>query len=116
MLTDMIRKALLAGVGIQEKFNVYLDDLVKKGELSQTQAAKFVKEWTSIAEKSTGEVSKSINEMVEKAMRKMNLPTADDIERLNRKVQSLSVRVKRLETKAGELSERTAELAEEKEA
>ena len=116
MLTDVIRKALLAGVGIQEKFNDYLDELVKKGELSQTQAAKMVKEWTGIAEKSAGEVNKSISDMVEKAMHRMNLPTSEDMERLNRKVQSLSVRVKRLETKAGELSERTAELAEEKEA
>lgn len=99
MITEIIRKTLLAGVGIQEKFSELVDDFVKKGELSQSQGAKLVREWTDIAEKSTSEFTKSVNEMVEKALQKMNLPTRDDVDGLNRKVQSLSLRVKRLEAK-----------------
>ena len=100
MITDIIRKTLLAGVGIQERFSELVDDFVKKGELSQSQGAKLVREWTDIAEKSTSEFNKSISDVVEKALKKMNLPTKDDVEALNRKVQSLSLRVKRFEAKS----------------
>ncbi len=101
MITEIIRKTLLAGVGLQEKFSELVDDFVKKGELSQSQGAKLVREWTDIAEKSASEFNKSVNEVVEKALQKMNLPTRDDVEALGRKVQSLSLRVKRMETQGG---------------
>ncbi|MDA8168316.1 MAG: phasin family protein [Nitrospiraceae bacterium] len=107
MITETIRKALLAGVGIQERIRESIDDLVKKGELSQTQGAKIVKDWTEAAEKSTAEVNKTISELLEKALQKMNLPARDDVETLSKRVQSLSIRVKRLETKAEELEEKT---------
>jgi poly(hydroxyalkanoate) granule-associated protein len=113
MITDMLRRALLAGIGIQEKFRETIDDLVKKGELSQSQGAKLVKEWTESAEKSAAEMNKTFMDMMERALERMNLPSKQDIERLNRKVQSLSIRVKRLEGKTEELEEEVAEEEEE---
>ncbi len=101
MITDIIRKTLLAGVGLQEKFSEFVDDFVKKGELSQSQGAKLIREWTDMAEKSTSEFNKSVGDVVEKALQKMNLPTRDDVETLSRKVQALSLRVKRLEARTG---------------
>jgi len=109
MITDMLRKALLAGIGVQEKFKGYIDDLVKKGELSQSQGAKLVKEWTEAAEKGTAEVSKSFTDVLQRALESMNIPSRQDFERLNRKVQSLSIRLKRLEGKTEELEEEVAE-------
>ncbi|MDA8324889.1 MAG: phasin family protein [Nitrospiraceae bacterium] len=99
MITELVRKTLLAGVGIQERFRELVDEFVKKGELSQSQGAKLIKEWTDIAEKSTSELNKSVSELVEKALQKMNLPTRDDVEAVNRKLQSLTLRVKRIEAK-----------------
>ena len=37
---------MLAGFGVQEKVKEFVDDLVKKGELSESQGAKLVKEWS----------------------------------------------------------------------
>lgn len=105
MITDILRKTLLAGIGVQEKFREYIDDLVKKGELSQSQGAKMVKEWTEAAEKGTSEMSRNMMDFMEKALEKMNIPSRQDLERLNRKVQSLSIRVRRLEGKTEELEE-----------
>ncbi len=48
---DIIRKALLAGFGVQEKAREFIDDLVKKGELSQSEGAKLMKEVIEKAEK-----------------------------------------------------------------
>ena len=94
---DVVRNALLAGLGVQEKVNEFVSELVKKGELSESQGAKLVREWTERADKSTEQVSKSLSDMISKTMEKMTLPSKDDIEKLNRKIQVLSVRVKKLE-------------------
>lgn len=94
---DVVRNALLAGFGVQEKVKEFIDELVKKGELSESQGAKLVREWTEKADKSTSDLSKSISELVSKTLEKMNIPTRDDIDALNKKIQSLSARVKKLE-------------------
>jgi len=94
---DIVRNAILAGFGVQEKVKEFIDELVKKGELSESQGAKLVKEWTDKADKSTSELSKIISDSVSKALEKMNIPTKDEIEMLNKKIQNLSVRLKKLE-------------------
>ncbi|WP_333652549.1 phasin family protein [Dissulfurispira sp.] len=94
---DVVRNAIMAGFGVQEKVKEFIDELVKKGELSESQGAKLVKEWTEKADKSTSELSKSMSELVSKILEKMNIPTKDDMEKLNKKIQSLSSRVKKLE-------------------
>ncbi|NOZ24805.1 MAG: hypothetical protein GXO94_01745 [Nitrospirae bacterium] len=94
---DVVRNALLAGFGVQEKIKESIDELVKKGELSETQGAKLVKEWTEKAEKSSDELTKSISDVLAKTLEKMNLPTKEDIEDLNKKIKALSTRVKKLE-------------------
>lgn len=94
---DVVRNAIMAGFGVQEKVKEFIDELVKKGELSESQGAKLVKEWTEKADKSTSELSKSMSELVSKTLEKMNIPTKDDMEKLNKKIQSLSARVKKLE-------------------
>ncbi|MFN3395429.1 MAG: phasin family protein [Thermodesulfovibrionales bacterium] len=94
---DIVRNALLAGFGVQEKVREFIDDLVKKGELSESQGAKIVKEWTETANKTTEQFSKSLSDVISKTLEKMNIPTKEDIEKLNKKIQSLSLRVKKLE-------------------
>lgn len=96
-LFDVVRNAMLAGLGIQEMFKESLDNLVKKGELSESQGAKILKEWTEKADKTSEQLSKNISELVTKTLEKMNLPTKDDIEKLNKEIQSLSDRIKKLE-------------------
>lgn len=94
---DIVRNALLAGFGVQEKVREFIDELVKKGELSESQGAKIVKEWTETANKTTEQFSKSLSDVISKTLERMNIPTKDDIDKLNKKIQSLSLRVKKLE-------------------
>jgi polyhydroxyalkanoate synthesis regulator phasin len=96
-LVDILRNALLAGFGIQEKLKEIIDDLVKKGELSESQAAKLVMEFSEKAEKSSDELAKNVSDIITKSLERMNLPTKDDIEDLNKKIKALSARVKKIE-------------------
>lgn len=97
MLFDTLKKAMMLGFGVQESAKKFIEDLIKKGELSEAQGAKLFKEWAGKAEESTKTFNKTLNEFLNKTIEKMNIPTKDEIERLNKKVQSLSARVKKLE-------------------
>ena len=96
-LFDIIRNALLAGYGVQERVKEFVDELVKKGELSESQGAKLVKEWAEKAEKNTEDISNSLNDLLKKAVDKMKIPSKEDIDSLNEKVSALSARVQKLE-------------------
>jgi len=98
---ESIRKALLAGLGAQEKVKELVDELVKKGELSETQGARLVKEWTEKVGKTGDNLSQSVTDIIHKTLEKMNIPARDEVERLNKKLQALSAKVKRLEELSG---------------
>ncbi len=94
---DLFKNALLAGYGAQEKVKEIIDELVKKGEVSESQGAKLVKEWSEKADKSTTEFSQSIADIISGILDKMNLPSKDDIERIEKSINTLTSRVKILE-------------------
>jgi polyhydroxyalkanoate synthesis regulator phasin len=94
---ETVRKALLAGFGMQDRVKELVDELVEKGELSKSQGAKLVREWSQRAEKSTVDVSQSLSDIINKILQKMNVPTKDEVAKLNRKLQNISTRIKRLE-------------------
>lgn len=94
---ETIRRALMAGLGVPEKVKELVDELVKKGELSETQGAKLVKEWSDKMNKSGDELGKSVTELIHKTLEKMNVPTKNEVDKLNRKMQTLSTRLKKLE-------------------
>ena len=94
---ETVRKALLAGFGMQDRVKELVDELVKKGELSKSQGAKLVREWSQRAEKSTVDISQSLSDIINKTLQKMNIPTKDEVAKLNRKLQNISTRIKRLE-------------------
>jgi polyhydroxyalkanoate synthesis regulator phasin len=96
-ILDIIRNAMLAGFGVQEKVKEIIDDFVKKGELSESQGAKLVKEWSEKVDKNAEDISKSLNDLVQKALDKMSLPSKDEIAKLNEQVSGLSERIKKLE-------------------
>ena len=101
-ILDIIRSAMLAGFGVQEKVREFIDDLVKKGELSESQGAKLVKEWSEKADKNVEDISKSMNDLVQKTLEKMSLPSKDDIAKLNEQINVLSARLKKMEETKGE--------------
>ncbi len=99
---DMVRNALLAGFGVQERVKEFVDELVKKGELSESQGAKLVKEWSDKVEKNTDDISKSLNELVQKTIEKMKFASQDDIGKISQKLDDLSARLQKLESGKGE--------------
>lgn len=87
---DIAKKALLAGLGVQESVRNFVDDLVKKGELNDAEAAKLLKDWMNKAEEGARDLEQKVNDRVNKTLGLMNLPSRDDITRLEKQVENLS--------------------------
>ena len=96
-VSDIIKKAMLAGLGAQEKAKEFIDELVKAGELSKSEAASLVKEWASKAEESTKDIDKKIKDAIGGAFEKLNIPSKDDFEKMEKKLQNISARLTKLE-------------------
>jgi polyhydroxyalkanoate synthesis regulator phasin len=96
-VADIIKKAMLAGLGAQERAKEFVDELVKKGELSQSDGASLVKEWTSKAEESRKDFDQKVKDTIAAAFEKMNIPTRDDLAGLEKKIQGISARLAKLE-------------------
>jgi polyhydroxyalkanoate synthesis regulator phasin len=96
-VADLIKKAMLAGLGAQEKAKEFVDELVKAGELSKSEGATLVKEWASKAEESTKDIDLKIKDAIGGAFEKLNIPTRDDLEKLEKKIQGISARLSKVE-------------------
>lgn len=96
-VTEIIKKAMLAGVGAQEKAKDFVDELVKAGELSKGEGATLVKEWVSKAEEGTKDMDHKIKDAINATFEKLNIPSRDDLERLEKKLQGISARLSKLE-------------------
>jgi len=96
-LNEIVHRAIMAGLGVPEKVKEMVDDLVKKGELSESQGAKLVKEWSDKASKTGEDVTKNITSLIDKTLEKMNIPTREEVAKLEKKLTALAARVKKLE-------------------
>ncbi len=96
-INELIHKTIMAGLGVPEKINEVVDELVKKGELSESQGANLVKECSDKISRTGEEINRTVSDVIEKALEKMNIPTREDVDKLNKKIMSLSSKVKKLE-------------------
>lgn len=94
-LYETTRTVLLAGIGAislaQDEVNNFLDRLVERGEMAETDARKLVKEVTERREKLENE-----RRMRAKEMRRPATATRADIETLNARVAELTRQIEEL--------------------
>ena len=99
----MLRKTVLAGIGAvnltRQKAAALVDDLVKKGELSEGQKAVALKELmdkASVKAKSIGQV---VDERVKRAISRLREPHSKEVGALKRELTELKAKLKDLEEK-----------------
>lgn len=100
-VSEVIKKAMLVGLGAQEKAKEFVDELVKAGELSKSEGATLVKEWVSKAEESSKDMDHKVKDAINAAFEKLNIPTRDDLGNLEKKIQGISARLSKLESGEG---------------
>lgn len=100
----ILKKALLAGIGIysltREKAEALMEDLVKRGELSKDEGAKFVKAVMDKATEETEYLKKFVDQRVQQAVSKVRPSYDKEFAELHQKIDKLSKEVEKLSKKS----------------
>jgi len=102
-MADIFEKTLLAGLGLfdltKEKAEKMVNELIKRGELSQSDKAKAVKDILKGHQERTKKLKKKIDQHIDTSMKRLKVITRDQLEELNRKIEKLSRTIEKLEEK-----------------
>ncbi len=90
---DLIKKTMLTGVGLaamtRDKVEELAKELTEKGEMTEKEGKELVDELVKKSEKARKDLEKSVEKTVRKVLRKMDVATKKDIDRLKKKIRQL---------------------------
>lgn len=102
-MIDLIKKAVLTGVGVasltKEKIEDLAKELIVKGKMSEQEGEKLIEEMLSRAEESRNSMKSQTESLVQNTIAKMQLARVEDIERLKAEVEKLREEVSSLQKK-----------------
>jgi polyhydroxyalkanoate synthesis regulator phasin len=92
-MVDALRKVLMAGLGTidltEEKAKALFNDLVARGEMSESDARELIAGWSKRASEQRGRLQQDVESAVNRAMAAMGLARRTDVETLNARVAEL---------------------------
>lgn len=90
---ETLDKMMLAGLGAismtRERADKIFDDYVSKGKIEKENRTGFTKALVDAAEKNRSELEKLVAKQVRETLETLNLPTREDLQRLEQKVDEL---------------------------
>ncbi len=99
-MKDILQKAWLFGLGVfdftREKVETVVDEMVRRGEISQQESPEAVKELLGRAQEAQAALVEKVKELVNKALAEARPAKAADLEALEQRVAALEAEVKRL--------------------
>jgi poly(hydroxyalkanoate) granule-associated protein len=91
---ESLDKMMLAGLGAismtRERAEKIFDEYVSKGKIEKENRTGFVKEIMDAADRNRSELEQMISKQVREAVEHLNIPTRDDVKRLEKKIDKLS--------------------------
>ena len=92
-MPDLIKKTLLAGVGLALKTWDEVEDLAKelveKGKMTEKEGSKFVKELQSRYEDTQKKLEERVEKTVKDFLKKANVVTSDELKAVKKEVREL---------------------------
>jgi len=90
---ETLDKMMLAGLGAismtRDRADKIFDEYVSRGKLEKENRTGFVKAVMDAADKNRTELEKLISKQVRETVEHLNLPTRDDVQRLEQKIDDL---------------------------
>jgi len=90
---DFIKKSMLIGVGLaaltREKIENTVDELIKKGEISEKEGKEAIDELMEKSKEFKKELTEKVEKAVADAIKKLNIPTRKEFAELKNKVEQL---------------------------
>ncbi|MBN2255544.1 MAG: phasin family protein [Deltaproteobacteria bacterium] len=92
-MKEFVRKSMLFGIGLatltREKIEDAVDELIKKGEMSEKEGRETIDDLVKRSKAVTDELAEKVEKMVAETLRKLNIPTRDEYLELKDKVERL---------------------------
>lgn len=92
-MIDLIKKAVLTGIGVasltKDKIEDLAKELIDKGKMSEQEGEKLVQEMLSRAEESRETMKSQTESLVKSTITKMQLARVEDIELLKGEIERL---------------------------
>lgn len=92
-MIDLIKKGLMAGVGLavmtKDKIEELVKEIIEKGEISEQEGKELIDKLQKKAEQARRDLEQKIEGIVEKTLEKMNVPTKKDITEMEERIKEL---------------------------
>ncbi|MBC8527217.1 MAG: phasin family protein [Candidatus Cloacimonetes bacterium] len=92
-MLDLLKKTLLTGIGIaaltKEKIEEVAKKIAKDSKLSEKEGKKLVKDLLEKSDEARKNLEKQVTELVKNAMKKLSIPTREDLQKLEKQVKKL---------------------------
>lgn len=102
-MIDLIKKAVLTGVGVasltKEKIEDLGKELIVQGKMSEQEGEKLIEEMLSRAEESRNSMKSQTENLVQNTIAKMQLARVEDIEQLKTEIEKLREEISSLQKK-----------------
>lgn len=90
---ELTRKAMLLSMGLatltREKLEKTINELIKKGEISEKEGEELVDELIEKSRKYKKDLEREVEEIVADTLKKLNIPTRDELTELNKKIEQI---------------------------
>lgn len=97
-MMEYLKKSILTGVGMALRSRSEIEDMAKEfaknAKMSQAEAKQFLDECRHKYEDARSGLDRKIETVVEKILKKLDLPTRSDIRELNRRMDELAEKLK----------------------
>ncbi|MCK0472856.1 phasin family protein [Halalkalibacter sp. APA_J-10(15)] len=96
-MRDRLKKGLALGIGLavasKEQIEKTVDELVKKGELSQQESKEYMDELWKKAEETKGELDAKLQEKIKHVLADLNVATKAEVKVLEQRIRELEEKI-----------------------
>ena len=90
---DFLKKGILLGVGLatvtREKLESTVEELIKKGELSEPEGTDLIELMKSKSEEVRAEIASRVDKVVADRLEKLKIPRKEELEELRKRIEKL---------------------------
>lgn len=91
-MSDLLKKAISLGLGMasasKEKVEQFVDELVSKGEIAQSESKDAVNRLIAKGDEQRNEIKRMVNEQVKKVLNELDVATKQDLRDLEQQLKS----------------------------
>ncbi len=92
-MLEMLKKGFFIGLGLtlmtKEKAEGIINELIKKGTISEKEGKEFIEILMNKSEETQQELQKKVESLVQEAIRKLDLPSKEEIKEIMQRLEAI---------------------------